>query len=107
MKVNAKITRMFPERNGVSQKTNQPWCMTDLCIEWEVSEPGCSTYEQSVIATCNKPLKAQAVDDAIKDRRLIPMSIYFEARVWSGKDGADHGSTQVRLFLPKEYYKEQ
>lgn len=93
----AKILSMGETRTGISQKTGEPWAMTDVVIEWSEQEPNCQPYDQSAVISVPNLLDVDEVQKVINARMEVAVTFYMEKREWNGKY-----FNNIRGFLPKD-----
>lgn len=97
MKKLVKITYIGETKEGVSQKTGEPWALTDIDIVWTVESPGQESYEQSCVATVRGWINDNIVREYIAKGKEVLITMYVKVRVWN-----DRHFTSVEAYLPKE-----
>lgn len=102
MKKKVIITYIGETKEGTSQKTGEPWALTDLDVKWTVEQPGTEDYEQSCTGTVKGYINDSLVRKCIADRTPIVVTMYVSVRVWQ-----DRHFTSVQLYLPKEFMFEE
>lgn len=92
-----KVTFIGNPREGVSQKTGNPWSMTDIDIEWQVEQPGRESYTQSCVGTVKGYINLDVLNEYRQKGKEILVTMYVSVRTWENRH-----FTNVEIYLPKE-----
>ena len=101
MKREIEIIAYSAERSGVSSKSGEQWYNRDLVVQWFEEGPN-GRYEQQTVVSINKKLNPLLLEQAVKNREKIEMSLYFGYREYDGTQGTAY-FPQVKGYLPPEY----
>lgn len=93
----AKIVHIGEEKSGVSQRTGEPWVMTDVVIEWMEQEPNCQPYEQSAVISVPNRIDRALAQSYIEAKTEVAVTFYMEKREYQGRY-----FNNMRGFLPKD-----
>lgn len=101
MKREIEIIAYSAERTGISAKSGEQWFNRDLVVQW-YEEGANGRYEQQTVMSCNKRLNPQLLEDAVKQRARIEVTMYFGYRQYDGNNGKAY-FPQVKGYLPEVY----
>ena len=101
MKREIEIIAFGAERTGVSNKSGEPWYNRDLVVQWFEEGPN-GRYEQQTVVSINKRLNPLLLEQAVKNREKIVMTIYFGYREYDGTNGKAYFA-QTKGYLPDAY----
>lgn len=98
MKREIEIIAYSAERSGVSTKSGETWTNRDLVVQW-LEEGANGRYEQQTVVSINKRLNPLLLEQAVKNREKIEISLYFGYREYDGSYGKAY-FPQVKGYLP-------
>ena len=101
MKKEVEIIAYSAERTGISQKSGEQWFNRDIVVQW-FEEGANGRYEQQTVVSVSKRLNPQLLEDAVKNRTKIEMSVYFGYREYDGNNGKAY-FPQIKGYLPDVY----
>ena len=101
MKKEIEIIAFSAERTGTSSKSGEQWFNRDLVVQW-FEEGANGRYEQQTVVSVSKRLNPDLLEDAVKNRRKVEISIYFGYRKYDGNNGLAY-FPQTKGYLPETY----
>ena len=101
MKREIEIIAYSAERSGVSSKSGEQWYNRDLVVQW-FEEGANGRYEQQTVVSINKRLNPLLLEQAVKNREKIEMSMYFGYRKYDGANGLSY-LPNTKGYLPPVY----
>ena len=101
MKRQIEILAYSAERSGISSKSGEMWYNRDLVVQWFEEGPN-GRYEQQTVVSINKRLNPLLLEQAVKNREKIEMSMYFGYRKYDGTNGPSY-LPNTKGYLPPVY----
>lgn len=101
MKKEIEIIAYSEERTGISGRSGEQWFNRDLVVQW-LEEGANGRYEQQTVVSIGKRLNPKLLEDAVKNREKIEVSIYFGYREYDGTNGKAYFA-QTKCYLPEAY----
>ena len=101
MKREIEIIAYSAERSGVSSKSGELWYNRDLVVQWFEEGPN-GRYEQQTVVSINKKLNPLLLEQAVKNREKIEMSLYFGYREYDGTIGKSYFA-QTKGYMPPAF----
>ena len=101
MKKEVEIIAYSAERTGISAKSGEQWYNRDLVVQW-FEEGANGRFEQQTVVSVSKRLNPYLLEDAVRQRQKIEMSIYFGYREYDGNNGKAY-YPQIKGYLPEAY----
>lgn len=101
MKKEIEIIAYSAERTGTSSKSGEKWYNRDLVVQW-FEEGANGRYEQQTVVSVSKRLNPDLLQDAVKNRTKVEVSIYFGYREYEGNKGKAY-YPQTKGYLPDTY----
>lgn len=98
MKKNVEIVS-YSEERSYTKKNNEMGYGRSVVVTW-MEEGANGRFEQSTVCEVDGIMDTAKLDDAIKNRTLVEVSIYFQHTEWQGRH-----YPRIRAYFPAEYYK--
>lgn len=101
MRITGKISKIYPQRTGVSTKTGNPYTVSEFHFTWTEGSTEANMHQAIVRCSTMQDINMERVRQAFSKFEDVQVGMVFDVR--ESTKQPDVYFNEVRIFLPAEF----